>query len=62
MPFATIPEAIEELRAGRMLIVVEIRVLDPLDNVIAYADFSSMVVPRREPLLGASSDPAAPDM
>ncbi len=50
------------LRAGRMLIVVEIRVLDPLDNVIAYADFSSMVVPRREPLLGARSDPAAPDM
>jgi uncharacterized protein (TIGR00369 family) len=51
------------LRAGRMLIVVEIRVLDPLDNVIAYADFSSMVVPRREPLQGARrSDPAAPDM
>jgi hypothetical protein len=46
-----------------MLIVVEIRVLDPLDNVIAYADFSSMVVPRREPLQGARrSDPAAPDM
>ena len=32
------------MRAGRMLIVVEIRVLDPLDNVIAFADFSAMVV------------------
>lgn len=51
------------LRTGRMLIVVEIRVLDPRDNVIASADFSAMVVPRREPLQGAtSSDPAAPDL
>jgi uncharacterized protein (TIGR00369 family) len=51
------------LRTGRMLIVVEIRVLDPHDNVIASGDFSAMVVPRREPLEGArSSDPAAPDL
>jgi len=51
------------VRAGRMLIVVEVRVLDPADNVIAVADFSSMVVPRREPLReGTASDPSAPDI
>ena len=51
------------VRAGRMLIVVEVRVLDPDDNVIAVADFSSMVVPRREPLLeGTTTDPSAPDL
>ena len=51
------------MRAGRMLIVVEIRVLDPFDNVIACGDFSSMVVPRREPLQAAEgSDPTAPDL
>lgn len=51
------------MRSGRMLIVVEIRVLDPLDNVIAAADFSAMVVPRREPLRAeAPSDPHSPDL
>lgn len=51
------------VRAGRMLIVVEVRVLDPDDNVIAVADFSSMVVPRRDPLQeGTTSDPSAPDI
>jgi uncharacterized protein (TIGR00369 family) len=51
------------LRAGRMLIVVEIHVLDPFDNVIATGDFSAMVVPRRAPLEGAhASDPTAPDL
>jgi uncharacterized protein (TIGR00369 family) len=51
------------VRAGRMLIVVEIHVLDPFDNVIATGDFSAMVVPRRQPLEGArSSDPTAPDL
>ena len=51
------------MRAGRMLIVVEIRVLDPLDNVIAFADFSAMIVPRREPLRPeAPSDPRSPDL
>jgi len=51
------------MRAGRMLIVVEIRVTDGLGNVIAFADFSSMVVPRREPLDAASgSDPRSPDL
>jgi uncharacterized protein (TIGR00369 family) len=51
------------MRAGRMLIVVEIRVLDPLDNVIAFADFSAMVVPRREPLRAEdTADPHSPDL
>ena len=51
------------VRAGRMLIVVEVRVLDPHDNLVAVADFSSMVVPRREPLRdGAVADPSAPDL
>ena len=51
------------MRAGRMLIVVEVRVLDSTDNVIAFADFSSMVVARREPLSAAGqSDPRSPDL
>jgi uncharacterized protein (TIGR00369 family) len=51
------------IRSGRMLIVVEVRVLDPLDNVIAAADFSAMVVERREPLAGAvPTDPPTPDL
>lgn len=51
------------MRSGRMLIVVEVRVLDPQDNLIAVADFSAMVVERREPLAGAvPTDPDAPDL
>jgi uncharacterized protein (TIGR00369 family) len=51
------------MRSGRMLIVVEVRVLDPLDNLIAFADFSAMVVARREPLDGViPTDPQAPDL
>jgi uncharacterized protein (TIGR00369 family) len=60
---ATVRAEARALRSGRMLIVVEIRVLDALDNVIASGDFSAMVVPRRAPLEGArTSDPAAPDL
>ena len=51
------------MRAGRMLIVIEVRVLDARDNVIAYADFSAMVVERRDPLVGAvPTDPQTPDL
>jgi len=51
------------IRTGRMLIVVEVRVLDPLDNLVAVADFSAMVVARREPLAGAiPTDPRGPDL
>ena len=51
------------VRAGRMLIVVEVRVVDNLGNLIATGDFSSMVVGRREPLQAeAPSDPRSPDL
>ncbi|WP_208027004.1 PaaI family thioesterase [Rhabdothermincola sediminis] len=50
------------VRAGRQLIVVECRVVDGEDRVIAVADFSSMVVPLREPLPGAAHDPASPEL
>ena len=51
------------VRAGRQLIVVECRVLDGADNLIATADFSSMLVPRREPLAVAQHvEPDAPDI
>jgi uncharacterized protein (TIGR00369 family) len=51
------------VRAGRQLVVVECRVLDTEDRVIAVADFAGMVVPLREPLLpGAAPDPSAPEL
>jgi uncharacterized protein (TIGR00369 family) len=51
------------MRAGRQLTVVEIRVVDPSGNVIAFADFSAMVVPRRDPLLPAhTADAREPDL
>jgi uncharacterized protein (TIGR00369 family) len=51
------------LRAGRQLVVVECRVLDDDDRVIAAADFSSMVVPLRQPLRpAAGGDPGQPDL
>ena len=43
--------------------VVECRVVDPLGNVIASADFSAMVVPLRAPLRPTEgADPRAPDL
>jgi uncharacterized protein (TIGR00369 family) len=51
------------LRAGRQLIVVECRVLDHDDRIVASADFSSMLVPRRVPLRAeAEDDPTGPEM
>jgi uncharacterized protein (TIGR00369 family) len=51
------------LRAGRQLVVVETRVLDGHDRLVATADFSSMVVPSRPPLdPGRPSDPRSPDL
>ena len=50
------------VRAGRQLIVVECRVVDAEDRVIAVADFASMVVPFREPLPGAAHDPTSPEL
>lgn len=51
------------VRAGRMLIVVEVRVVDNLGNIVATGDFSSMVVARRSPINPeALSDPRSPDL
>jgi uncharacterized protein (TIGR00369 family) len=52
------------VRAGRQLIVVETRVLDVEDRIIATGDFSSMLVPRRSPLRPdtASTDPSGPEV
>src|SRR3954466_6492919 len=40
----------EVLKAGRQLIVVECRVTDAEDRLVASADFSMMIVPLRKPL------------
>ena len=50
------------VRSGRQLIVVECRVVDHDDRVIAVGDFASMVVPLRDPLPGATHDPTAPEL
>jgi acyl-coenzyme A thioesterase PaaI-like protein len=51
------------MRAGRMLIVIEVRVVDLDENLVAFADFSSMIVGRREPLqAGSATDRGAPDL
>jgi uncharacterized protein (TIGR00369 family) len=51
------------VRVGRQLIVVECKVLDDEDRVIASADFSSMIVPLRDPLKPElSADPDSPEM
>jgi uncharacterized protein (TIGR00369 family) len=50
-------------KSGRTLIVVECRILDELDTLIATADFASMVVPLRQPLMPElTTDPLAPEM
>ncbi len=50
------------VRAGRQLIVVEGRLVDDDDRLIAVADFASMVVPYRQPLPGAAHNPASPEL
>ena len=51
------------MRAGRQLIVVECRVADELGNIIAFADFSAVVVPLRQPLpQAAGGDARVPDL
>jgi uncharacterized protein (TIGR00369 family) len=53
----------ELLKAGRQLIVVECRVTDPEDRLIASADFSMMIVPLRKPLRPmASAKDTDPDL
>ena len=52
------------VRSGRQLIVVETRVLDEADRIIATGDFSSMLVPRRQPLRADATtpDPGGPEV
>jgi uncharacterized protein (TIGR00369 family) len=51
------------LRAGRQLVVVEVRVVDTEGNLVAVSDFSSMVVPLRQPLPQIGhGDPNEPDL
>ena len=51
------------VKSGRTLIVVEGRVLDELDTLVAVADFASMVVTLREPLVAElQTDRGAPEM
>ncbi len=52
------------LRAGRQLVVVECRVLDGEDRVLVAADFSSMIVPLRQPLAaaGGTGSGSVPDL
>jgi uncharacterized protein (TIGR00369 family) len=53
----------EVLKAGRQLIVVECRVTDAEDRLIASADFSMMIVPLRKPLRPmASAKDTDPDL
>ena len=51
------------VKTGTQLIVVECRVVDGNDHVIAVADFSMMKVARRRPLLpDADSEVGAPEL
>lgn len=50
------------VKAGRQLIVVECRVVDDEERVIAVADFASMLVPLRQPLVEGAPDPVSLDL
>jgi len=53
----------EIVRIGSQLIVVDCKVRDPQDRVIASADFSMMRVPLRRPLpQGVAIDPQGPTL
>jgi uncharacterized protein (TIGR00369 family) len=50
------------VKTGRQLIVVECKVTDTEDRVIATGDFSSMLVPLRQPLVEGAPDPTSIDI
>ncbi len=51
------------VKTGRQLIVVECRVVDEEDHIIAFADFSMMIVSMRDPLVpGSPTQPGAPEL
>lgn len=59
----TVEARAQVMRSGRQLVVVECRVVDPQERLIAIADFAAMVVPLRQPLEAAEhADMADPDI
>jgi acyl-coenzyme A thioesterase PaaI-like protein len=55
----------EVVRKGRQLIVVECKVVDEEENLVAAADFSMMIVPLRGPINPAGdfiTEPGAPEL
>jgi uncharacterized protein (TIGR00369 family) len=51
------------LKAGRQLVVVECQVTDDEGRIIAISDFSSMIVPLRQPLRpSATAEQKHPDI
>ena len=53
----------EVVRIGSQLIVIECKVVDGDDHLVAAADFSMMRVPLRRPLVGGvSSEPGDPEL
>jgi acyl-coenzyme A thioesterase PaaI-like protein len=51
------------IKVGRQLVIVECRVTDPAERIVASADFSMMIVPQRQalrPMEGAQ--PHDPDL
>ncbi|MGI8331188.1 PaaI family thioesterase [Actinomadura scrupuli] len=53
----------EVLKAGRQLVIVDCRVTDSEERIIASADFSMMIVPLRRPLRPvATANAADPDL
>ncbi|MFN8051390.1 MAG: PaaI family thioesterase [Acidimicrobiales bacterium] len=55
---STVVARAEIVRLGSQMIVVECRVLDEEDHLVAAADLSMMRVSRRRPLLGPDGEPA----
>lgn len=53
----------EVIKVGRQLVIVDCRVTDTEDRIVASADFSMMIVPQRQPLMPvADAQPHDPDL
>jgi uncharacterized protein (TIGR00369 family) len=59
----TVVARAEVVRVGRQLIVVECRVVDTEEHLVAAADFSMMIVPLRLPMdPDQQTEPGAPEL
>lgn len=59
----TVVARAEVVRIGSQLIVIDCKVVDDEDHLVASADFSMMRVPLRRPLApGFESEPGAPEL